>query len=82
MDTLFGIALVGLWIVISVMALSRAFSSVRTPGNSRASQVSKSKTGVWTFPKRANLRLNTELRGLGGSKWRLRRRTLPIAGGP
>jgi hypothetical protein len=80
MDTLFGIALVGLWIVISVVALSRAFSSARTPGNSRASQVSKSKTAVWTFLK--NLRLNTELRGLGGSKWRLRRRTLPIAGGP
>jgi len=30
MDTLFGIALVGLWIVISVVALSRAFNSART----------------------------------------------------
>ena len=30
MDTLFGIALVGLWIVISVVALSRAFSSGST----------------------------------------------------
>jgi hypothetical protein len=46
MDTLFGIALVGLWIVISVVALSRAFSSAKTPGNSRASPVAKSKTGA------------------------------------
>jgi hypothetical protein len=42
MDTLFGMALVALWIVISVVALRRAFSSGRPLGNSRASQVSKS----------------------------------------
>ncbi len=30
MDTLFGIAVVGLWIVISVAALRRAFSSAGT----------------------------------------------------
>jgi hypothetical protein len=30
MDTLLGIAVVGLWIVISVLALSRAFSSAAT----------------------------------------------------
>ena len=37
MDTLFGIALVGLWIVISVVALSRAFSFARISQNGQLS---------------------------------------------